>query len=139
MPKTEPLIRHFMTRQPHAVEAGETVQNAGKMMTELGVRHLPVMENEKVTGIISDRDIKMVFSLIEETPNLFLVKDISYENPYTADIETPLKSVVMEMADKSYGSAIIVQNQKLAGVFTTVDACRALTSLLKVGYKHYYF
>ncbi len=123
-----------MTCQPHAVEAGETVQNASKMMSDLAIRHLPVVEDGKVTGIISDRDIKMALSLVDANPHLLLVKDISHEHPYTVDPDSHLSDVVREMADKAYGSAIVVQNNKLVGIFTTVDACRALAALLEVRY-----
>lgn len=134
MSKAEPLIQKFMTCQPHAVEASETVQNASKMMSDLKIRHLPVMEKGKVSGIISDRDIKMALSLVDANPRLLLVKDISHENPYIVDPDTHLSDVVREMADKFYGSAIVVQNGKLVGIFTTVDACRALAALLEVRY-----
>ncbi len=134
MSKAEPMIQKFMTCQPHAVEAAETVQNAAKMMSDLKIRHLPVMENGKVSGIISDRDIKMALALIDANPRLLIVKDISHEKPYIVDPETRLEDVAREMADKSYGSAIIVQNNKLVGIFTTVDACRALAAVLEVRY-----
>lgn len=134
MSKAEPTIQKFMTCQPHAVEAGETVQNASKMMKDLGIRHLPVMEKGKVTGIISDRDIKTALSLMESNPRLLLVKDISHDQPYVTSPDTQLSDVVREMADKAYGSAIVADNGKLVGIFTTVDACRALAAVLEVRY-----
>ncbi len=134
MSKAEPTIQKFMTTQPHSVEAGETVQNAAKAMKDLKIRHLPVMEGGKVTGIISDRDIKTAISLMDASPRLLLVKDISHEHPYVVAPSSQLSDVVREMADKSYGSAIIVDNQKLVGIFTTVDACRALAAVLEVRY-----
>jgi acetoin utilization protein AcuB len=35
------------------------------------------------------------------------------------------------MAAKKYGSAIVMQNGKVVGIFTTVDACQALADLLQ--------
>ncbi len=134
MSKAEPMIQKFMTCQPHAIESGETVESAEKMMRDLKIRHLPVMEKGEVKGIISDRDIKTALSLVDTNPKLLLVKDISHEKPYVVSPEAHLSDVVREMADKSYGSAIIVQNHKLVGIFTTVDACRALAALLEVRY-----
>ncbi len=131
MSKAEPMIQKFMTCQPNAVESQETVENAQKMMRELGIRHLPVVEREQVVGIISDRDVKMALSLVEASPKLLLVKDICHEHPYVVEPDTHLSSVVKEMAEKRYGCAIVVQNKKLVGIFTTVDACRALGQLLE--------
>jgi acetoin utilization protein AcuB len=52
------------------------------------------------------------------------------EEPYSVTPETPLDEVVATMAEHKYGSAVIVQNAHVVGVFTTVDACRALSELL---------
>lgn len=131
MSKAEPMIQKFMTCQPHAVEAGEAVENAQKLMKDLDIRHLPVMERGEVVGIVSDRDIRMALSLSESNPRLLLVKDICHEHPYVVEPDAHLSSVVKEMAEKRYGSAIVVQNKKLVGIFTTVDACRALAQVLE--------
>lgn len=131
MPKLEPTIQEFMTRQPHYVESKEKVENAQTMMSKLEIRHLPVMEKGVVTGIVSDRDIKMALSLIEDNPRLLLVKDVCHEEPYVVGPEVLLRDVVRHMADKRYGCAIIALNKKLVGIFTTVDACRALAEVLE--------
>jgi acetoin utilization protein AcuB len=52
------------------------------------------------------------------------------EDLYAVPPDAPLDEVVDTMAEKRYGSAIIVQNNRVVGVFTTVDACRALSELL---------
>jgi len=44
--------------------------------------------------------------------------------------ETGLDEVVSTMAEHKYGAAVILQNGKVVGMFTTVDACRALSELL---------
>jgi acetoin utilization protein AcuB len=49
---------------------------------------------------------------------------------YTVSPEAPLDEVVNEMAAKKYGSAIVVQNNKVVGIFTTVDVCTAFAELL---------
>mgnify|MGYP003858526093 CR=1 FL=1 len=131
MAKTEPTIQKFMTYQPHYAEYNETVENAQTTMSKLEIRHLPVMKNGIITGIVSDRDIKMALSLVEANPKLLLVKDICHEDPYVVDPEVSLRDVVSHMAEKRYGCAIIAQNKKLVGIFTTVDACRALVELLE--------
>jgi acetoin utilization protein AcuB len=53
------------------------------------------------------------------------------EQPYTVSPEAPLDEVVETMAANKYGSAVIMQNQKVVGIFTTVDACEALCQLLR--------
>jgi acetoin utilization protein AcuB len=59
------------------------------------------------------------------------VEEAMTEQPYTVDPETPLDQVVRTMAEKKLGSAVVLQNQKVVGIFTTVDACQALSELLQ--------
>jgi acetoin utilization protein AcuB len=99
-------------------------------MKEHGIRHLPVLQRGELIGVISDRDIKTaVGGLMGETPHTMLMRDICRTNPYTASPDTPLEEVAAEMEKHRYGSVLIVENRQLKGIFTTMDACRALTEL----------
>ena len=130
MSKAEPQIQKFMTCQPHAIEASESVEVAAKMLVDLQIRHLPVMAGDKIVGVLSDRDIKTAMSLISANPVKLSVRDICHEHAYEVSPTALLHDVVLEMASKKIGSAIVVQNGKLVGIFTTVDVCRALASIL---------
>ena len=134
MSKAEPTIQKYMTYQPHAIEASESVETAQKMMAELKIRHLPVMNGSIIVGMISDRDIRMALSFVGSEPKKLTVRNISHEHPYEVHPDSPLREVVEEMASKRYGSAIVVQNGKLVGIFTTVDALKALSNILQTRY-----
>ena len=131
MIKPDYTVKDFMTANPHFIGAGETVLAAKHKMEELNIRHLPVLEEGTVIGIVSDRDIKMAIGLIGAAPDAVQVRHIGHESPYCVDPDTPLGEVTEEMAKHRYGSAIVVQNGKLVGIFTTVDACRAITFMLR--------
>jgi CBS domain-containing protein len=46
---------------------------------------------------------------------------------------TDIAEVVSTMAEKKYGAAVVCDNHKVVGIFTTVDACAALATLLTKG------
>jgi acetoin utilization protein AcuB len=52
-------------------------------------------------------------------------------NVYTVGPDAPLDVVVAEMAEHKYGSAIVTNGPTIEGIFTTVDACRALVDALR--------
>ena len=58
------------------------------------------------------------------------VSEAMSPDPYTVSPDTLLDDVVATMAAKKYGSAVVMQNHKVVGIFTTVDACRAFAELL---------
>jgi acetoin utilization protein AcuB len=130
MSKAEPTIQKFMTTMPFSIEADRSIQKAEQLMSKQQIRHLPVMQNGKIIGLISDRDIKLASGIEGVDPATLPVIDACHENPYSVEPDMLLSQVAATMAEKHYGSAIVVQNGKLVGIFTTVDACRALSDIL---------
>ncbi len=53
-------VRDWMTRHPETVEASDATDHAAALMIHGGFRHLPVMEDGAVVGIISIRDLMRV-------------------------------------------------------------------------------
>ena len=123
-----------MTTQPYSIGAEENLEAAVKLMSDRRIRHLPVVRDGKVVGLLSDRDIKMATSI----PGLDLARlpvlDIAAEGPYLVGPDDPIGHVCTTMASKHYGSAVVIQNGKLVGIFTTVDVCRALAEIVAMRY-----
>lgn len=136
MSKAIPKIQKFMTTVPHCINRTDTVAAAHKMMRDHDIRHLPVVEGEKLVGIVSQRDLHLIETLKDVDAEKVSVEDAMTNNPYTVSPEAELDEVVAEMAEQKYGSALVVQNHKVVGVFTTVDAMRAFSELLKSRLTH---
>ena len=130
MSKPIPTIQKYMTAAPHSIGDDQTIAQAQSHMRELRVRHLPVLRGGKLVGVLSERDIALIETLRDVDPQKVTVEDAMSQQVYTVEPTTPLDHVVSEMAEKKYGSAIVVQNHKVVGIFTTVDVCRALAELL---------
>ena len=56
-----------MTRHPETIDASETTGLAASLMIHGGFRHLPVLDGERVVGIVSIRDLMRV-TLDDQTP-----------------------------------------------------------------------
>jgi acetoin utilization protein AcuB len=135
MTKPIPTIQKYMTKVPHSVGDEQTLAHASSLMKEHGIRHLPVLRGGKLLGILTDRDVHLIEALVGEEGADLAVAEAMTEEPYAVDPGTPLDEVASEMAEKKYGSAVVVQNRKVVGIFTTVDACRALSELLRTRLK----
>jgi acetoin utilization protein AcuB len=132
MPPQEPAIQMYMSMAMNSIQAGELLEKAMVLMEKQKIRHLPVMMKDKVIGMLSDRDIKLAGSILGEDANKLPVIDVCNQSPYTVSPETPLRTVATTMADKQYGSAIVLKDGKLVGIFTTTDACRALSDIIRI-------
>jgi acetoin utilization protein AcuB len=131
MSKPIPNIQKYMTTTPHTIGNDQTIAKASAIMSEHRIRHLPVLRGGQLLGVLSDRDVKLIESFRDVDPTTTTVDEAMTEQPYTVGPETPLDEVVRTMAEKKLGSAVIVQNHKVVGIFTTVDACQALSELLQ--------
>ncbi|MDB4939341.1 MAG: domain protein AcuB [Labilithrix sp.] len=131
MSKPIPTIQKFMTTTPHSIGVEQTLAKAHTMMREHGIRHLPVLHGGKLVGILTERDLRLVESLAGVDPTKVKVEDAMSTVIYSVAPEAPLDEVVATMAEHKYGSAVVVQNQKVVGIFTTVDVCRAFAELLQ--------
>ncbi|GIU95719.1 MAG: histidine kinase [Gaiellaceae bacterium] len=61
------LVSEWMTRHPETIEPGDTMDHAASLMVHGGYRHLPVVEEGRVVGIVSIRDVMRV-ALADRTP-----------------------------------------------------------------------
>lgn len=131
MSKAEPTVQKFMTCVPQTIDSFASVKEAQDLMSRFHIRHLPVLHEGDVFGIVTDRDVKLALGLSQAEPELLKVKDICHEHPYQVPPDTPISRVAATMAEEKYGSAMVVQNGKLVGIVTTVDICMALNWVLE--------
>lgn len=131
MSKSIPKISKYMTTTPFSIEAKESVTRALEIMKEKDIRHLPVMRDSQVIGMLTDRDVKTMLSLTVPGMNTskILAEDICSDKPYTTKPEALLNEVASEMAENKYGSAVVIDHGKLVGIFTAMDACKALSDI----------
>jgi acetoin utilization protein AcuB len=130
MTKPIPTIQKYMTTCPHTIGDDQPMALAHRMMREHHIRHLPVLRDAKVVGLVSDRDLHLVESLKDVDPKTVLVSEAMTQEPYVVAPDAALDEVVSTMAEMKYGSAVVTQHSKVVGIFTTVDACLAFAELL---------
>lgn len=131
MAKNIPIVSQYMTKSPRTIQSNITIIEAENTMIVNGFRHLPVVKDNKIIGIISERDIKFIQSFKEIDSSQMEVEEILHTEPYSVSPTTPLDVVVKEMMVNKIGSAIVMEDGKLKGIFTTIDALQALLSILQ--------
>jgi acetoin utilization protein AcuB len=131
MSKPIPTIQKYMTTSPHSIGVEQTLAKAHAMMREHNIRHLPVLHGQKLMGLVTERDLRLVESLKDVDPTKVSVEEAMSTVVYSVTPDSPLDEVVSTMAERKYGSAIVMQNGKVVGIFTTVDVCRAFAELLQ--------
>jgi|SRR4051812_1261361 acetoin utilization protein AcuB len=121
-------IADYMTPGPHTIGREQSVMAAKQIMQQRHVRHLPVLHGGKLVGVLSERDL----AAIEALPGSrqMTVEDAMVPEVYVTSEDAPLAAVAGEMARQRVGSAVVVKDEHVIGVFTAVDALRALAETL---------
>lgn len=123
-------VQRYMTPRPRVISSDHTLAQARQIMRELGIRHLPVVDGDRLVGLVSQRDLYLLETLRGIDPASETVREAMRQDPFTVSPDAPLGEVARAMADNRYGSAVVVDQGLVVGLFTTVDALRALAGVL---------
>jgi acetoin utilization protein AcuB len=126
-----PAVSHYMTRQPWTIARNATLAEAHHLMREHNIRHLPVLDDGRLIGIVSRGDLHLLETIADFPLEDVEVGEAMTPNPFIVTSDTALDEIVEIMANKKYGSVIVVGRGGVEGIFTTVDACRALADTLR--------
>lgn len=100
------------------------------MMEEHRIQHLPVMEGEKLVGLVWHRDVRVAQELEMQSEGV-RVGRVCNTSPYIVELSERLDLVVLEMAHRRVGAALVTRQGRLAGILTTTDVCRLLGETLR--------
>ena len=137
------LIREWMTKDVVTASLDVSMLKISKMMKEYGIRRVPVVDdNNKVIGIVSDRDVKdaspskattldmhELYYLLSEIK----ARDIMTPDPFTVNIKETVERVAMVMLKHKIGGLPVVDDDgKLAGIITDRDLFKVLVEITGV-------
>jgi len=135
------FVADWMTKQVVTVVPDDSISHALHAMREKGFKHLPVVRDGAVLGVISDRDIK-TFSPSTATGldiyemNYLLakatVKDAMGKHLVTTTADTPLEEAALVLFEKNIGCLPVVEGDVLVGILTDRDIFRALVDITGV-------
>lgn len=134
------LVGEIMTRELTTLAHDATLLDAVLLMRSSGFRHVPVVNGDKLVGLLSDRDVQRASPSIfgkmtpEEYNRIFEttpVAKVMAKEPVTVSVSTPVTEVVKMMHEQKFGSVPVVEGEnKLVGIVTTTDLLGMLSKLL---------
>jgi acetoin utilization protein AcuB len=127
-----PTASDVMTPAPKVIDGTIDSLSARALMDEHGIRHLPVMVDGQLVGVLSERDLRAARAFLDSAPGEVgpPVSALCSHDPYVAPLDAPIDELAIEMANRRLGAAIVVKGTDVAGIVTTVDLCRELARLV---------
>jgi acetoin utilization protein AcuB len=125
-----PTVAQFMTSSVHTIGSDQPLSHAHEMMNRYRIRHLPVLDQGELMGIVSQRDLYFVESLGDTPPAEIRVEEAMTQDVFEAAPDTPLAEVASTMIKRKLGSAVVTRGGKVVGVFSIIDGLKALVKYL---------
>lgn len=125
------LVRDWMTRGPATVPDDCPVETAAQRMRGAEIRHLLVLDGDRLIGILSNRDLGRLAGGARATARSEPVSRIMTENPITVAPETPVTVAARLLLESKIGALPVRDDDTILGIFTISDALEALLSLME--------
>ena len=139
MPPRERMVSQFMTVNPITVGLNSSVMDVVGLLSTAGVRHIPVVEDGRLIGIVSDRDIRSIagdylqMPAEQTTKRLPRVADFCETDVLTVSPDDDIIDVIDLMLSHTIGALPVVQqwDQKLVGMVSYVDVLREIRKIIR--------
>jgi acetoin utilization protein AcuB len=135
-------VRDIMTSDPVTVGQDTRLDEVIGLMKSNQFRHILVIENERLAGIITDRDLRLVMNspLIRHDPkedvellHSHYAKDCMTTNPVTVQAEAAATEAASLMQRFKFGGLPVLDaDGRLIGIVTVSDVLKSYVALLEV-------
>lgn len=132
-------VRSLMQTEVVSLSVDDQLDIADDIMRLGLVRHLPILDGEKLAGIVSHRDLvragmSSVLGLDYQSDRDWLqkisVRDVMSTSVRTVHPDQPLRAAVDVMVEHKVGCVPVVEDERLVGLLSETDCLRHLAHLL---------
>jgi len=124
-------VSEWMIKEPITVTKDQKVQDCVDLMKEYSIRHLPVVENQKLIGLVTESDLREVFlaSLVED----LTIEGIMINEPMTVTPDTEIEDAAKLIYYHKIGGLPVVDDyEQVVGIITVADLVEAFIELMGV-------
>jgi len=129
-------VSHIMTSNLVLLNMNDTLEKAEELFKKHNIRHIPVVNNNKIEGILSYTDllrISFADAVYEEEDhvdtivyNMFTLQQVMVKNVKTVQTSDTIYDVAEILATESFHALPVEENGKLVGIVTTTDLIKYL-------------
>jgi acetoin utilization protein AcuB len=133
-------VSEIMTREVVTLQEGQSLRDAFGLLQKHRIRHVPVVSEGRLIGIVTDRDLKratpsLLTGIDRESFDKFLdethIGQVMTRNPYTVTPSMSLKDAAKVLIDQRFSALPVIEGGKLVGIVTETDLLKALYDMLE--------
>jgi len=114
-------VRDALTADPRSVGKSVSVVEAARLMREQDIGSLPITDDEKLVGMITDRDITMRVVAEAADPKVTSVEDVYSQDLVSVEPDNDLGDALRLMARHHVRRLPVVENGRLVGIVAQAD------------------
>ncbi|MBI5440463.1 MAG: CBS domain-containing protein [Deltaproteobacteria bacterium] len=133
------LVKHLMSPEPVSISPDQSVADASELMTSRAIRHLPVLEEGRLVGLVTRTSLAAAlpglgtgltrFEYNYLTANTS-VRDVMIREPMLGTEEMPAEEAARIMNANRISSLVVVRDGRPVGIITDTDIFEAMLELL---------
>lgn len=132
------FVRDHMTPHPLTVTKETSVLDALELMKKNKIRRLPVVQDGRLVGLVTERDILRVSPSPASTLSVFevnylvakmMVKDAMIKRPVTVPPDMTIEEAALLMREHKIDNLLVMEKDQLVGIITQTDLFEALIKL----------
>jgi len=127
------LVRHAMTESPHTAKPDMTAADAAGLMKQFDIGVVPVVEDGRLIGLVTDRDVVLRVVASRRDPDEVKLSDILTRSPATVTPDTQLSEARDLMAEHRVRRLPVLKGEELVGILSLGDVALATASKRAVG------
>lgn len=133
-------VGDLMTQDVESVSATDSARVAYDLMDEKHIRHLPVLNDDEVVGLLSERDLlrnalnntaELPLSAQREYLEGLSIEEIMTSVPYTVEPDTDLQEAGRMLLEYKFSCLPVTEGNTLVGIITESDFVRHLVGMLE--------
>jgi len=129
------LVKDSMTREVAVLSPRATAAEALGLCRERRIRHLPVLEEGRLVGVVSDRDLRSAAPALGDPERAAALEKIRISDVLTREVVTarpdePIEEAANRMRERRIGCLPVVEGDELVGIITSSDVMEALVYLV---------
>lgn len=128
--KKREKVGNVMTRDLETIEVNDSLHNANNVFQSKKLRHLPVVANNHLVGILSQTDLlRISFGNTfgeqdggdEAIFDMLSINQVMKHSPVTVNSDHTIKEAAQILAEREFHALPVVDDEKLVGIITTTD------------------
>ena len=115
------LVKDIMSKDTVSLNAEDSIERAAQLMKQFNVGSIPVCSQEKLVGIVTDRDITLKSVAAGLNANQQKISDVMTSNPVTGSPDMDIHDAARIMSEQQIRRLPIIQNNNLVGIVSLGD------------------